>query len=116
MASELYISRFLDIIMFFIILGDALQEALNIFQLPNVNGNFDKKLVILITDGAPNGIFTLRDDRFAQLNGADPWLVANEFDRQGIILAVVGVEPSIAECDDFYCALARKTGIQKLIN
>ena len=83
--------------MFFIISGDVLQEALNIFQRSNGNGNFDKKLVILITGDTPNGLFTLlggiSNGRFGQLNGADPWLVANEFNRQGITLAVVGVEP-----------------------
>jgi hypothetical protein len=77
--------------------------------------------VILITDGAPNGLLTLLDGtlngRFAQLNGVDPWLVADEFNRQGITLAVVGVEPSILPYDDFYCALAFKTGIKRrLIN
>jgi len=82
------------------------------------NGGFDKKLVILITDGAPNGLFTLLDvtpnSRFAQITGADTWLVANEFKKQGITLVVVGVEPSVLPCDDFYCALAHKTGIKKL--
>ncbi|CAF5165456.1 unnamed protein product, partial [Rotaria sp. Silwood1] len=77
---------------------DALQEALNIFRLLNDdNGRFDKKLVILITDGPPSGLFVLLNgvcgDRFAQANGADPWLVANEFNRERIALAIVGVEP-----------------------
>ncbi|CAF4012866.1 unnamed protein product [Rotaria sp. Silwood1] len=95
--------------------GDALQEALNIFRLLNDdNGRFDKKLVILITDGPPSGLVVLLNgvsgDRFAQANGADPWLVANEFNRERIALAIVGVEPGIVQCDDYYCALARKTG------
>ena len=62
-----------------------------------------KKLVVLIVDGAPNGLFTL-------LNGPDPWVMATWFRNDGVVLAVVGVEPSVAECEDFYCALAEKTG------
>jgi hypothetical protein len=29
-------------------------------------------------------------------------------------LVVVGVEPNVIPCDDFYCALAHRTGIKKL--
>ena len=70
--------------------------------------------MILITNGAPNGLFTLLDTRFAQHKGADPWLIADEYKKQGITLAIVGIEPGVQECAHFYCALARKTGIKKL--
>ncbi|CAF5127512.1 unnamed protein product, partial [Rotaria sp. Silwood1] len=52
---------------------------------------------------APNGLFTT-------LNGADPWVVSKKFKEKDITLVVVGVEESVIECDDFYCALAKKTG------
>jgi hypothetical protein len=60
-------------------------------------------LVILITDGAPNGLFT-------RLIGADPWVISSKFIEQDITLVIVGVGESIIECDDFYCALAENTG------
>ncbi|CAF0980232.1 unnamed protein product [Rotaria sordida] len=89
----------------FDISGDALREALNVQWRLNNNNDliFNEKLVILITDGAPNGLFT-------PLNGADPWIISNEFHRENITLVVVGVAESINECDDFYCALAQNTG------
>jgi len=59
--------------------------------------------VILITDGAPNGLFT-------PLIGADPWFISNRFIEQDITLIVVGVGESVIVCDDFYCALAKNTG------
>lgn len=68
-------------------------------------------MVVLITDGPPNGLFNLLDsDRFTQRKGADPWLMADEFNKQDVSLVVVSIEPSVLRCDDFYCALARKTG------
>ena len=125
-------------IKFSTILGDGLQQAINIFQYLNVkkknqidcliiivsifskdnHESSNKKLVILITDGSPNGLFTLLDrtpgDCFSELRGADPWLVADEFKKQGIVLAIVGIEPGVIPSDDFYCALACKTGIENL--
>ncbi|CAF1580758.1 unnamed protein product [Rotaria sp. Silwood1] len=83
--------------------GDALHEALNIqWRIDNNDQIFNEKLVILITDGAPNGLFTT-------LNGADPWRISKKFKENNITLVVVGVSESINECDDFYCALAQKT-------
>jgi hypothetical protein len=40
--------------------------------------------------------------------------MSKEFNKKGITLAVVGVETSIRECDDFYCALALNTGKNKV--
>lgn len=59
--------------------------------------------MILFTDGAPSGLFT-------NLNGPDPWDISNKFRERDITLIVVGVEPGILSCDDFYCALAQNTG------
>jgi Mg-chelatase subunit ChlD len=75
-----------------------------IFQ--NNNQTFNEKLVVLITDGAPNGLFT-------PLIGQDPWVISNRFMEQDITLVVVGVEESVVVCDDFYCALAKNTGMNK---
>ncbi|CAF1381969.1 unnamed protein product, partial [Rotaria sp. Silwood1] len=84
--------------------GDALYEALNVQWRDNNNNQiFNEKLVILITDSAPNGLFTT-------LDGADPWVVSKKFEEKDITLVVVGVEESVIKCDDFYCALAKKAG------
>ncbi|CAF2637735.1 unnamed protein product [Rotaria sp. Silwood2] len=88
------------------VVGDALHEALNFpWRVNNDDQVFNEKLVILITDGAPNGLFTT-------LNGADPWIISNKFMKKDITLVVVGVGEGINECDDFYCALAQNTGGQ----
>jgi hypothetical protein len=42
-------------------------------------------------------------------------VISNRFRGQDATLAVVGVGQSIVECDDFYCALAKNTGMNKLI-
>jgi hypothetical protein len=57
---------------------------------------------VLITDGAPNGLFT-------ELTGVDPWVMSKKFIKQNINLVVVGVGGSVIECDDFYYALAQNT-------
>ena len=72
-------------------------------MLQDDNQEFHEKVVILFVGGSPNGLFT-------PLDGADPWVMSNEFLNQDITLVVVGVGESIAECDDFYCALAKNTG------
>ncbi len=76
------------------------------FSLQSNNGAPTKKLVILVTDEAPNGLFT-------PLTGLDPWIMSKEFAKKGITLVVVGFGESIFECYDFYCALARNTGVNK---
>ncbi|CAF4445260.1 unnamed protein product, partial [Rotaria socialis] len=87
-----------------IYLGDALYEALNFAWRDNSDDKiFYDKLVILFTDSAPNGLFT-------DLSGKDPWKMSHQFLKKDITLLAVGVEPTILECDDFYCALAENTG------
>lgn len=60
-------------------------------------------MLILPVDNAPSGLFT-------ELNGPDPWVVAEELAENNITLIIVGVEPHTNSCDDFYWALAQKTG------
>jgi hypothetical protein len=78
----------------------------SVFQ--NNNQAFNAELVVLITDGAPKGLFIPLTDR-----DQDPWVMSNRFKEQDITLVVVGVGKSVVVCDDFYCALAQKTGMEK---
>jgi Mg-chelatase subunit ChlD len=92
-----------------VILVDALSASLTLDWRPNVNVNrYHEKLVILITDGPPCGLL---DDE-CPCDSQDLWSMVNEFEKQDITLTVVGVEPSVVVCDDFYCALAKKTGMK----
>ncbi|CAF3841188.1 unnamed protein product, partial [Rotaria sp. Silwood1] len=43
-------------------------------------------------------------------HGNDLWKISDQFEKQDIILVVVGIEPSVVVYADFYCALAHKTG------
>ena len=63
-------------------------------------------MVILITDGPPCGLMT--DE--CRCGSRDLWTMMNEFEEQNITVVVIGVEPSAVTSDDFYCALANKTG------
>lgn len=63
------------------------------------------KLVILFTDGPPCNL--LNND--CCTNGLDLWKIADELKENGIVLAIVGLEPTMTIFEDFYCALARKT-------
>ncbi len=72
---------------------------------------YHEKLVILITDGPPCNL--LNDE--CPCHSKDLWQIADEFVKQDITLVVVGIEPSIIVCDDFYCALANKTGPESFL-
>ncbi|CAF0972527.1 unnamed protein product [Adineta steineri] len=86
---------------------DALDASLTLDWRPNNNINrYHEKLAILITDGAP---CSLLDDA-CPCNSNDLWRLIHKFEEQDITLVVVGIEPSIIIYDDFYCALANKTG------
>ncbi|CAF3318803.1 unnamed protein product [Rotaria socialis] len=86
---------------------DALDESLALEWRSMTNLNlFHEKLVILITDGPPCNLL----DKECSYNNKDLWELADEFDKQNITLVIVGIEPSVVVCDDFYCALAHKTG------
>ncbi len=67
---------------------------------------YHEKLVILITDGAPCSL--LHDE--CPRTSRDLWKLSGELEKQDIVLVVVGIEPTIGICDDFYCGLANKTG------
>lgn len=58
---------------------------------------------MLIANEAPSGLFS-------NLIGPDTWAMARQFCAQEIALCVVGVEPDVAACYDFYCALSGLTG------
>jgi len=86
---------------------DALSASLSLNWRRNNNPRrFHENLVILFTDGPPCGL--LSDEH--PNNRRDLWLVADDFVSRDITLVVVGIEPSVVVCDDFYCALANKTG------
>ncbi|CAF2393148.1 unnamed protein product [Rotaria sp. Silwood2] len=86
---------------------DALDASLTLDWRPNTNVNrYHEKLVILITDGPPCNF--LNDE--CSFNSKDLWKISDEFEKQDITLVIIGIEPSVVVCDDFYCALANKTG------
>ncbi len=62
--------------------------------------------MILITDGPPCNLLNSE----CRCNSNDLWKVSDEFEKRDITLVAIGIEPSIVVCDDFYCALAKKTG------
>ncbi len=62
--------------------------------------------MILITDGPPCNLL----NNECPWNSNDLWKLSDELERQDITLVVIGIEPCIVVCDDFYCALANKTG------
>ncbi|CAF0877651.1 unnamed protein product [Rotaria sp. Silwood1] len=86
---------------------DALDASLTLDWRPNTNVHrYHEKLVILITDGPPCNL--LNDQCF--FNSKDLWKISDKFEEQDITLVIIGIEPSVVVCDDFYCALANKTG------
>jgi len=88
-------------------IADALNASLTLDWRSNNNVNrYHEKLVILITDGAPCNLL----NNECRCNSNDLWKISDEFERQDITLVVIGIEPSVVVCDDFYCALANKTG------
>jgi len=89
-------------------IDDALNASLTLDWRSNDNVNrYHEKLVILITDGAPCNL--LHNECPCATND-DLWKISDEFERQNITLVVIGIEPCVVVCDDFYCALANKTG------
>ena len=61
----------------------------------------------MITDGPPCNLLSEQCRR----NTMDLWQISNELEEHKIKLVVIGIEPCILECDDFYCALAQNTGL-----
>ncbi|CAF2077475.1 unnamed protein product [Rotaria magnacalcarata] len=84
--------------------GDLLHNALYVnWPFNGDNQTFNKKLVVLITDGVPNGLFS-------KLVGEDPWAKSKKFREHKITLAVVAVGNGNFGCDAFYSELAKNTG------
>lgn len=67
---------------------------------------YHEKLVILLTDGPPCGL--LNSD--CSCESEDLWKVMNHLEEKQVTVAVVGVEPNVNICRDFYGALAERTG------
>ena len=66
--------------------------------------------MILLTDGPPCGLM----NHGCTCGSQDLWELVKRFEDQLITIAVVGVEPSVNICSDFYCALAKRTGKKKI--
>jgi hypothetical protein len=67
----------------------------------------------MITGGPPLGL--LDDPKEYQTNDCpcssdDLWKISDELNKENLTLAIVGIEPSVIVCDDFYGALAKSTG------
>jgi len=88
-------------------LANALVECLTLNWRSSAN-----KLVVLFTDGPPCNL--LNND--CCTGSLDLWEIAGEFKEKGIVLCVVGLEPTMTIYEDFYCALARKTSTKKKKN
>ncbi|CAF1336319.1 unnamed protein product [Adineta ricciae] len=85
---------------------DALQQCLSLDWRPDVvDGRFNDKLVLLITNGPP---CNLLEEKCA-CNSPDLWQLVDALAKKNITLVVLGIEPTVI-CSDFYCALAKKTG------
>ncbi len=67
----------------------------------------------MITGGPPCDL--LANSTSIQTNdcpcsGDDLWIMSDELIKENLTLVIVGVEPSVIVCDDFYGALAKNTG------
>jgi hypothetical protein len=60
----------------------------------------------MITGGPPCGL--LAND--CPCSSDDLWKISDELNKENLTLAIVGIEPSVIVCDDFYGALAKNTG------
>jgi hypothetical protein len=67
----------------------------------------------MVTGGPPCGL--LYNSTEIPINDCpcssdDLWLMSDEFIKRNLTLAIIGIEPSVIVCDDFYGALAKNTG------
>ncbi|CAF0768854.1 unnamed protein product [Rotaria sordida] len=93
-------------------ISDALCEALKLEWRSNDNNRWHEKLIIMITGGPPCGLLT--DSTEIQMNDCpcatdDLWKMSDELIKENLTLAIIGIEPSVIVCDDFYGALAKNT-------
>ncbi|CAF1344297.1 unnamed protein product [Adineta ricciae] len=85
---------------------DALQQCLSLDWRPDVvDGRFNDKLILLITNGPPCNLL----EKKCACNSPDLWQMVDALAEKNITLVVLGIEPTVI-CSDFYCALAKKTG------
>ncbi|CAF2104992.1 unnamed protein product [Rotaria magnacalcarata] len=94
-------------------ISDALREALKLEWRSDNNDRWHEKLIIMITGGPPCGLLT--DSTEIETNDCpciadDLWIMSDELIKENLTLAIVGIEPSVIVCDDFYGALAKSTG------
>ena len=67
----------------------------------------------MITAGPPCGL--LNDPMQIETNDCpclsdDLWHISDQLNEANLTLAIVGIEPNVIVCDDFYGALAKNTG------
>lgn len=73
----------------------------------------------MITGGPPCGLIINSTDTLE--NGCpcasdDLWLMSNKLAEENLTLTIIGIEPNVTVCDDFYSALAKNTGKSMLNN
>lgn len=91
-------------------LFDSIENMYRYSFVQNSPNRFHENMIILITDGPPCNFFNER----CYGNTRDLWQLSNELEDKKIKLIVIGIEPCILECDDFYCALSQNTGLTTL--
>lgn len=94
-------------------IGDALREALKLEWRSNMNSQWHEKLIIMITGGPPCGLLENPSGdgtNDCPCSSDDLWTISDELNNENLTLAIVGIEPSVIVCDDFYGALAKNTG------
>jgi hypothetical protein len=67
----------------------------------------------MVTDGPPCGLLTDSTGichSECPCSSDDLWKISDELIKENLILTIVGVEPNVIVCDDFYGALAKNTG------
>ncbi len=67
----------------------------------------------MITGGPPCGLLVNSTDvqtNDCSCSSDDLWKISDELNKENLTLAIVGIEPSVIVCDDFYDALAKNTG------
>lgn len=67
----------------------------------------------MITGGPPCGLLvnsTETLDIGCPCNNDDLWIMSNRLADANLTLSIIGIEPNVIVCDDFYSALAKNTG------
>lgn len=67
----------------------------------------------MITGGPPCGLLVTSTETMdvgCPCSSDDLWVMSNQLAAEDLTLAIVGIEPNVIVCDDFYGALAKNTG------